>query len=269
VRRAVTPRSALPLAAVLAVALAPFCASAQDAAGPPLVRVPDGVRSAGDLRELTVGKTAYEFPSEGYYAFACGSNGGTPLEQLDDWTGFAQCARDRVTGLREVYVEYDDEGEYIARMLAEMFGAVDGRLGLRKYYGTKVAGHPVVLSVLFDDAGVAQAIRAVTDQRADLDFRRNAYLLRVPLMNTFGADGWDCRNSPLANGQTAIGAFFVKMRCEKLVTLSTGIRRMVVEAHLVRKLGQTGYDRAGTPLEGDFFSQGRWEIWNADYRPAP
>ncbi|MBM3507594.1 MAG: hypothetical protein FJX64_07725 [Alphaproteobacteria bacterium] len=246
---------------VVALVLWPLSAWAQDGR-PPLVRMPDAARVVGDLRELTVGKHAAEFPLEGYYAFACGSNGGTPLEQLDDWTGFAQCARDRATGLHEVYVEYDDEGEYIARMLAERFGPEEGRLGLRKYYGTKVAGHPVVLSVLFDERGIAQAIRAVTDQRADLDYRRNAYLLRVPLMNTFGAEGWDCVHPPLAAGETPVGNFAVKMRCEKVVP---GGRRMVVEAHLYRKPGQTGYDRTGASLAGDFFSQGRWEIWNADY----
>lgn len=219
----------------------------------------------GDLRDLTVGKWASELPTEGYFAFACGSNGGTPLAQLDDWTSFKDCARDRATGLYEVYVEYDDEGEYLARMLLEVYGEQEGRLGLRKYYGTKVAGHPVVLSVLFDEAGVAQAIRAVTDQRADLDFRRNAYLLRVPLMNAFGQDGWACVNPPLSNGETPVGEFFVKMRCEK--TVNTG-RRVVLEANLYRKAGQTGFDRNGNVLKGDFFSQGRWEIWNPAYRVA-
>ncbi len=258
--------AAVALAAASATfALAPG-ARAQNSAAPPLVRGPDAARPLGDLRELTVGKHAREFPLEGYYAFACGSNGGTPLEQIDDWTGFGACARDRATGLHEVYVEYDDEGEYTARMLLELFGEQEGRLGLRKYYGTKVAGHPVVLSVLFDGRGIAQAIRAVTDQRADLEYRRNAYLLRVPLMNAFGAEGWGCEHPPLASGETAVGAFSVKMRCEKIAP--TG-RRMIVEAHLYRKPGQTGYDRAGAPLEGDFFSQGRWEIWNPDYRPAP
>lgn len=232
----------------------------------PGVRMQDDTRPVGDLRELKVGLRAEQLPIEGYYAFACGSNGGTPLEQLDDWTGFKSCARDRAIGLYEVYVEYDDEGEYLARMLLEVFGEQDGRLGLRKYYGTKVAGHPVVLSVLFDDAGVAQAIRAVTDSRANLDYRRNAYLLRVPLMNAFGSDGWDCAYPPLANGESPIGNFSVKMRCEKMV--ATG-RRMVLEAHMYRKAGQTGYDRAGGGLEGDFFSQGRWEIWNQGYRATP
>ena len=85
-------------------------------------------------------------------------------------------------------------------MPLELFGEQEGRLGLRKYYGTKVAGHPVVLSVLFDEGGIGQAIRIVTDQRADLEYRRNAYLLRVPLMNAFGAEGWACEHPPLADG---------------------------------------------------------------------
>lgn len=211
----------------------------------------------GDLRDLSVGTPAAMLPTDGYFAFACGSNGGTPLEPIDDWTAFRVCAPDRATGLYEVYYEYDDEAEYTARMLADVTGAAD-QGGARTLYGTKVAGHPVVLSVLFDGGGVAQAIRVVTDQRADVDARRNAYLLRVAIMNSFGADGWTCIDQPLANGETPVGAFSVKTRCEK----ATAGRRLVVEAHLYRKAGQTGQDRGGNAVDGDFFSLGRWEIWN-------
>ena len=215
-------------------------------------------QTAGDLRDLSVGIASTQLPTEGYFAFACGSDGGTPLEPVDDWTDFRRCARDRATGLYEVYYEYDDESEYTQRMLADVLG--DGeRLGARPFYGTRVAGHPVVLSVLFDEAGVAQAIRAVTDQRADVSSRRNAYLLRVAIMNSYGPDGWACTDTPLAQGETAVGQFFVNSRCEK----SVGPRRMVVEAHLYRKAGQTGFDRAGDEVEGDFVSVGRWEIWNS------
>lgn len=226
--------------------------------------LPAPQEARGDLRELSVGLKAGELPTEAYFSFACGSDGGTPLNPLDDWTAFKQCNRDRATGLYEVYYEYDDEGEYLARMLADVYGEY-GRLGLRKYYGTKVAGHPVVLSVLFDDDGTAQAIRVVTDQRAEVDFRRNAYLLRLPVMSTFGNEGWTCENSPLAPGETPLGQFFVKMRCEKVVVNG---RRMIVEAHMFRKPGQNGYDRAGEPLDGEFHSLGRWEIWNPAYTPA-
>lgn len=213
---------------------------------------------AGDMRDLSVGLPAARLPTEGYFAFACGSNGGTPLEPIDDWSAFRQCAPDRATGLYEVYYEYDDEGDYTLRMLADVVG--DGeRVGMRQFYGTRVAGHPAVLSVLFDETGVAKAIRVVTDQRADVESRRNAYLLRVAIMNSYGHDGWTCIDIPRAEGETPVGQFSVKARCEKVV----GTRRMIVEAHLYRKAGQTGFDRAGDALDGDFFSLGRWEIWGS------
>lgn len=228
-----------------------WIATAVIVAGTALAQTP------GDLRDLAVGLAAAQLPTEGYFAFACGSDGGTPLEPIDDWTAFRQCAPDRESGLHEVYYEYDDEADYTLRMLADVLG--DGeRVGMRQFYGTRVAGHPAVLSVLFDDAGVAQAIRVVTDQRADAESRRNAYLLRVAIVNSYGREGWVCTDLPLAAGETPVGQFFVKARCEKMV----GTRRMIVEAHLYRKPGQTGFDRAGDALDGDFLSLGRWEIWN-------
>ncbi len=218
------------------------------------------VRVPGDLRDIRIGANATEIPTAGYYKFACGSNGGPPLNPLQDWSEFKKCLVEKGTGLREVYFEYDNEGELAARMLADLLGPENANIPGRNYNGTRVAGYPVVLSVLFDETGSSKAIRAVTDDRAAFDYRHNAYLMRIPIMNQWGgASSWECKNTPLSEGQTPVGSFFVKMHCEKDVNAD---RHMVVEANLYRKPGQTGFDRAGQPVEGDYLSQSRWENWD-------
>jgi hypothetical protein len=235
-------------AAVRAVALLGGCALA-------------GAAWAGDLRSLTVGTKVADMPATGYFELACGSNGGPPLKKIAGWAEFATCPAD-AQGLYEVYIEYEDQEEFTARLLEELFDRDEyANLALRSYSGTKVAGHPVILSVLFDKSGVAQAIRVVTDPRAPLQYRRTAYLLRVPIRANFGVSGWDCVKMPLAPGEIPIGETFFKERCDKLV----GERRMVIETHLYRRPGQTGIDATGTRADGDFWSSGRWEIWNPGF----
>src|SRR5205807_5190654 len=94
-----------------------------------------------------------------FRGFACGSNGGPPRQQLSGWSDVGRC-RAEASGLREVYFEYDDEYEYIAR-------ARDLPREVGRWAGTSEAGFPVIVSALFDDAGVLRAMRIVTDPRAD------------------------------------------------------------------------------------------------------
>jgi len=89
--------------------------------------------------------------------FACGSNGGAPRQPLTGWRDFARC-RAEPDGLHEVYFEYDDELEYIAR-------ARDADREITRWAGTTEVAFPVVVSALFDTAGVLRAIRMVTDAR--------------------------------------------------------------------------------------------------------
>ena len=56
---------------------------------------------------------AQPLPDE-FRGFACGSNGGPPRAQIKGWSDFARC-RAEPDGLHEIYFEYDDELEYIAR----------------------------------------------------------------------------------------------------------------------------------------------------------
>src|SRR5262249_43970512 len=151
----------------------------------------------GEIRRLRLGLNAATMSTEGYGDFACGSNGGPPRQKLDGWTGFRTC-RPEPSGLREVYLPFDDTDEDVGQ-------AIDDPLYASQHTGTRVAGHPVILSVLFDDGGVLRGIRFVTDPRGDPGARRMAHLLRLAVINRYGPAGWTCTDLPPASGETPVG----------------------------------------------------------------
>src|SRR5580704_6364161 len=142
-----------------------------------------GAANAQDPRrasvwDLKLGQPIAAQPSrDEFRGFACGSNGGPPRLRLTGWSDFARCPAEP-NGLHEVYFEYDDELEYIAR-------AKDLEREVARWAGTTEFTFPVVVSALFDAKGVLKGIRVVTDSRpehrvdiadADLRKREDAYL---------------------------------------------------------------------------------------------
>jgi hypothetical protein len=229
-------------AIVLAILLSNLSAQAQ------------GRRDPGEIHGLKLGLTAKSMTIDGFGEFACGSNGGPPRQKLDGWTDFATC-RAEANGLREVYVRFDDEEEYIGK-------AIDDDQYTRNI-GTRVAGHPVILSALFDDGGILRGIRAVTDPRAAPAERRMAHLLRLAAINHYGPDGWTCIDQPAAPGETPVGGIFVKQRCRK----TSAERDITVEAHFLRKPGQSETDPAtGEYRAGQYESWTRFELMDPSYR---
>jgi hypothetical protein len=200
-------------------------------------------RDPGEIRGLKLGLEARTMSVDGFGEFACGSNGGPPREPIESWRDFAKC-RPEPSGLTEVYVRFDDEEEYIAK-------AIDDPLYTRKV-GTRVAGHPVVLSVLFDADGRVRGLRIVSDPRAAADERRMAHLLRLAVMNRYGPAGWTCFDLPPAPGEKPVGGVFIKQQCRK----QTAERDLRLEAHFLRKPGQSAVD----PASGDYRA-GQFESW--------
>ena len=213
-------------------------------------------RDPGEIHGLRLGLKADDLSTDGWGDLACGSNGGPPRQMLDDWDGFRKC-RPEASGLYEVYARFDDEQEYIGR-------AIDDPLYAQGRIGTRVAGHPVILSVLFDKEGVLRGIRMVTDPRASITERRMAHLLRLAVINRYDPDGWTCTDFPLAAGETPVGGgVFVKQRCTK----QTPERDLTVESHFLRKPGQTDLDPVtGDTREGQFESWTRFELMDPTYR---
>lgn len=208
----------------------------------------------GEIHGLKLGLDALRMSTDGFGEFACGSNGGPPRAKLDGFADFAKC-RAEPSGLHEVYLRFDDEEEYIGR-------AIDDELFTRKI-GTRVAGHPVILSVLFDGGGILRGIRFVTDPRAALGERRMAHLLSVAALNRYGAQGWTCVDEPAAPGETPVGGVFIKRKCHKV----TPERDLTVEAHFLRKPGQSETDPAtGEYRAGQYESWTRFELMDPAYR---
>ncbi len=213
-------------------------------------------RDPGEIHGLKLGLKADQMSTDTFGDLACGSNGGPPRQAIDDWSEFRKC-RPEPSGLYEVNARFDDEQEYIGR-------AIDDPLYAQGRLGTRVAGHPVILSVLFDKDGVLRGIRMVSDPRGSIMERRMAHMLRLAVINRYGPDGWDCIDLPPAPGETPVGGgVFIKQRCEK----RTAERNLFVEAHFLRKPGQSEVDPAtGEPTTGQFESWTRFELMDPNYK---
>jgi hypothetical protein len=198
----------------------------------------------GEIRGLKLGLKAQTMTTDGFGEFACGSNGGPARQKLEDWTGYMKCPAEP-NGLHEVNVRFEDEQEYIGR-------AIDDDRYADQKSSTRVAGHPVILSALFDDGGTLKGLRFISDPRGSELERRMAHMLRLAVINRYGAGNWNCTNFPAAEGETPVGGVFVKQRCEKV----TPERWLTVEAHFLRKPGQTGTD----PKSGEY-RPGQYESW--------
>jgi hypothetical protein len=239
-------RILVPILGVCAVALATLASRAPAQA--------QARSDPGEIRGLKLGLKAQSMTGSGFGDLACGSNGGTPRQKLDDWSDFGKC-RPEDSGLYEVYARFDDEDEYIGR-------AIDDPLYARGKTGTRVAGHAVILSVLFDRDGVLRGLRFITDPRAAPHERRMAHMLRLAVINRYQPTGWTCTDFPPAAGETPVGGVFIKQRCEK----ATPERRLMVETRFLRKPGQSDIDPAtGETRPGAFESSTRFEIFDPSY----
>jgi len=177
----------------------------------------------GDVRDLRIGMSVSELPKSGYREFACGNNGGQVGQSLAGWEEFQTCPAGP-DGLHEVAFQFDDSQDQWADVNS-------------KWEGTKLAGHPVVLSLLIDETGLVKGVRAVTDPAAPRFLRRQAYLLGVQVMGRYGRDGWTCTETPPGQGRAPIGKVYVDRHCEK-VTLG---RHVLLDVAFYRA-GETDKD---------------------------
>lgn len=229
-----------------------------------------GGAPAQELRRATVwdlklGQGIAAQPArDDFRGFACGSNGGPPRQRLTGWSDFMRCPADR-DGLREVYFEYDDEYEYIAR-------ARDLETEVARWAGTTEASFPVIVSALFDPAGVLKGIRIVTDSRpdyrndttdADLRKRDDAYLLGGRMAARFDIEPKrDCTALPPAEGENPVGGLFIKQSCTLVDPAHH--RRIALKVNFYRKPGQSAFNpQMPTQLtQGEFESAARLEIYD-------
>jgi hypothetical protein len=164
--------------------------------------------ASGDLRGgVNVGMMQAELPANGYKNFACVAPKDKALSGFVDWK---TCEAD-TDSLREMHVAVDEPGQE----------------------DTLVAGHPVDLTLGFDDQGRLTRIVIDTKPKGPMYLRKKAFLLGLQARARYGDDGWDCKQNPLGADEEPLGQTSVKEHCVK----TSGDRRITVDRSLYRKVG--------------------------------
>jgi hypothetical protein len=159
-----------------------------------------------DLRDIRLGIPATDLPEAGYVNFACAAD---PQKALTAWTGWHDCAAD-ASGFHAIKFGYDPA---------------------TSRDGTIVAGHPAILTLLVDDAGIVSGLRIETDPKARLYIRKKAFLFGIQVKSRYGLDGWSCTQAQPDAAEQPVGGVLVRERCTKTIPH----RSIVVERNLFRK----------------------------------
>jgi hypothetical protein len=175
-----------------------------------------------DIRNLKVGVPVTSLSKQGYIHFTCVNNDAGQGKELSGWNDFRQCPPE-ASGWHEVTFQYDDSQQPWAKVND-------------KWEGTKISGHPVILSLLIDDTGQVQGIRAVTDPHSPMYLKKKAYLLSLRVKAHYGNDGWTCTRKPPTPDESRVGGMYINEYCEK----SYGDRRILLQTELYRASGQSG-----------------------------
>ncbi|WP_315725428.1 MULTISPECIES: hypothetical protein [unclassified Bradyrhizobium] len=162
-----------------------------------------------DLRDITVGMPIGDLPNEGYVNLTCAKD---PDRKLSAWSAWRDCPADE-RSRHAVRFDFDPE---------------------TSQDGTKVAGHPVLLTVLVDDKGTVTGLTIETDPKARLYIRKKAFLLGNQVKSRYGAEGWDCKELQPTAGEQPVGGVFLREVCNKTVPGRT----LTVERELFRKPDQ-------------------------------
>ena len=179
----------------------------------------------GDIRDLTVGMAAAELPQVGYVELVCA---GKPDTALGSWADYETCASDK-DGRREVRFQFDDSTNPRAQYNDN-------------FRGTRVGGHPVLISLRFTASGIVDAILIETDPKVRLFLKKKAFLMALQIRERYGAEGWTCADRPKAAGEEALAGQFIKEHCEK----ATATRRYAYDRDLYQKSGQDLRDFVST-----------------------
>ncbi len=208
--------------------------------------------------DVKLGQPVTQIPAAKVSLIDCGTNGGPAAAPLTTFADFAQCPPEP-SGLHEVSFTYDDEQDYIARALELEYKFLQG--------GTSAFAHPIVPSVLVDNAGVVQGIRIVTDDRAHDTVRRTAVTMGVNLKARYNDLGLTCADIPPKDGELPVGDQFIHELCT--TTSKDGTVHFLIERSYLRKKGQKGLSTDTQAVnQGYYQSQTRFEEVLAPYTPA-
>lgn len=235
-------------AVLLLLALSAGAAPAQERIAP-----------AVSIWDVVLGQPVSQVPEAAAGEIACGTGGGPAGLALVTFEDFMDCPPEP-SGLREVQFSYDDEQDYVARALEVEFKFLQG--------GTSVYAHPVILSLLVDDAGLVQGRRILTDDRAADTVRRTAYTLGSNFKAQYDQWALDCAEIPMAEGEMPVGSQFLHELCTG--QSPDGGVRVAFESTYLRKKGQEALNRETQQVNTGYFeSRTRYEEVLAPYEPAP
>ena len=158
-----------------------------------------GSESQNDLRDFRIGMELSELPEMGYGNFTCADGDADARVELDSWADYTRCPANE-DGLHEVRFEY-------TATRVEFVKAND------KWEGTRVFGHPSLVSLLMDDTGTVQKIRIETNPDARRYMRKKAFLLGQRSKFHFSPSTWECEEMEPSEGEAPVGGIFIKERC--------------------------------------------------------
>ena len=147
---------------------------------------------------------------------------------MQGWSGWPDCPTDG-DGLHSVRFGFDPE---------------------TSREGTVVAGHPVVLTLLIDQAGTVAGLRIDTETKGPLYLRKKAFLFGLQVKSRYGDEGWACTEAQPQAGEQQVGGVFLNENCSKTVSGRT----IVVQRSLFRRANQD---------EKDFVNETRVRILRA------
>jgi hypothetical protein len=165
--------------------------------------------TGNDLRDIRVGMAASELHDEGYVGFACAA---TPDRAISGWSSWRECPAGE-DGTRAIRFGFDPQ---------------------TSREGTRVAGHPVILTLAISKAGQVVGLDIETDPKARLYLRKKAYLLGRQAMLRYGEEGWTCKRDDPGAGEEPVGGVYLKEHCTK----TTGGRSLTVDRSLFRRSGE-------------------------------
>jgi hypothetical protein len=164
---------------------------------------------SSDVRDLLVGMPIRAIPNAGYVDLFCADDAS---RKLSSWSASRECPLG-ADGMRAVRFRFDPD---------------------TSQDGTSIAGHPVILTALFDHSATLAGLQIDTDPEARLHMRKKAFLLGEQAKSRYGSEGWMCTQRQPEVDEHPIGGVYIRESCRK--TLQG--RVLVVERDLFRRSDQ-------------------------------
>ena len=188
---------------------------------PLLAAASEGDAEANDLREFRLGMSVADLPVSGYTGLTCADTPkDAPGHALEHWRDYERCPV-RPSGLRAVGFRYDEAANPLAK--------VNGL-----YEGTKVGGHPVLLTLLIGSDDQVDGLVIETDPNARLYLRKKAFLFADQVRSRYGEEGWSCKQEAPTADEEPVGGVFINEHCGK----ATPTRRFIFDREFFRRAGQ-------------------------------